>query len=114
MKRTKLSIRKLPEYSFGEEIMNMVTHIVGGAFGLCAFILCLIKAVSVGEGIEILGAIIYGLSMVALYTLSSIYHGLRKGTGKRFCRYWIIARYMPSLPAHTRLFVWEHLYRLIP
>lgn len=83
MKRTKLSLRKLPEYSFGEEIMNMVTHIVGGAFGLCVLTLCLIKAVPGGRGTEITGAIIYGLSMVALYTLSSIYHGLRKSTGKK-------------------------------
>ena len=29
-KRTPLSKRKLPVYSRGEEIMNMVTHIVGG------------------------------------------------------------------------------------
>ena len=30
MKRTKLSERLLPDYTTGEEIMNMVTHIVGG------------------------------------------------------------------------------------
>ena len=29
------------------------------------------------------GSIIYGLSMVALYTVSSVYHGLRPGTGKK-------------------------------
>ncbi len=83
MKRTKLSMRKLPEYSFGEEIMNMVTHIVGGAFGLCVLTLCLIKAAKGGQGADIAGAIIYGVSMVALYTVSSIYHGLRKGAGKK-------------------------------
>ena len=33
MKRTKLSDRSLPDYTQGEEIMNMVTHIVGGALG---------------------------------------------------------------------------------
>lgn len=83
MKRTKLCMRILPDYSFGEEIMNMVTHIVGGAFGLCVLTLCLIKAISNGRGTEIAGAIIYGLCMVALYTLSSVYHGLRKGAGKK-------------------------------
>ena len=36
MKRTKLSDRQLPDYSRGEEIMNMVTHIVGGAVGVVA------------------------------------------------------------------------------
>ena len=34
MKRTKLDDRVLPNYTRGEEIFNMVTHIVGGAFGI--------------------------------------------------------------------------------
>ena len=34
MKRTKLSDRQLPDYSRGEELMNMITHIVGGLCGL--------------------------------------------------------------------------------
>ena len=39
MKRTKLSDRALPDYTKGEEIMNMVTHIVGGALGIAALVL---------------------------------------------------------------------------
>lgn len=33
-KRTKLADRVLPAYTTGEEIFNMVTHIVGGAWSL--------------------------------------------------------------------------------
>ena len=44
MKRTKLTERKLPVYSRGEEIMNMVTHIVGGAFAIVVLVLCILKA----------------------------------------------------------------------
>ena len=33
MKRTKLDDRLLPDYTRGEEIFNMVTHIVGAVFG---------------------------------------------------------------------------------
>lgn len=33
-KRTKLADRLLPNYSKGEEIMNMVTHMAGGALAL--------------------------------------------------------------------------------
>ena len=36
MKRTPLAERVMPEYSRGEEICNMVTHIVGGALGIAA------------------------------------------------------------------------------
>ena len=32
-KRIKLKDRMLPTYTKGEEIFNMVTHIVGGALG---------------------------------------------------------------------------------
>ena len=34
MKRTRLSDRMLPPYTWGEETMNMVTHIVGGSIGI--------------------------------------------------------------------------------
>lgn len=42
MKRTKLDDRVLPNYTRGEEIFNMVTHIVGAAFGVAALVLCII------------------------------------------------------------------------
>ncbi|MBO5323836.1 MAG: hemolysin III family protein [Oscillospiraceae bacterium] len=80
MKRIKLKDRKLPSYTLGEEIMNMVTHIVGGALGLVTLVLCLLRAKTPAG---ILCAFIYGGSMICLYTMSSIYHGLRPSTGKR-------------------------------
>ena len=40
MKRTTLADRQLPGYTRGEEICNMVTHIVGGAMGIAACALC--------------------------------------------------------------------------
>ncbi len=83
MKRTPLSQRSLPIYSRGEEIMNMVTHIAGAALGLTALILCLIRTVPTGNKRHILASVIYGVSMISLYTMSSVYHGLRPGTGKK-------------------------------
>ena len=79
-KRTKLKDRTLPQYSRGEEIMNMVTHIVGGGLGLVALVLCLLRAKDVAS---IVGCWIYGISMMALYAVSSIYHGLRPSVGKK-------------------------------
>ncbi len=82
-KRIKLSDRALPNYTKGEEIMNMVTHIVGGGLGVIALVLCVAKALLKGDGYDLAGALIYGVSMVTLYTMSSVYHGLRPGTGKK-------------------------------
>ena len=82
-KRIKLRDRLLPSYSRGEEIMNMVTHIVGGGLGVLALVACLIKAILGGNALSIVGAAIYGGTMVCLYAVSSVYHGLRPSTGKK-------------------------------
>lgn len=83
MKRTKLSDRTLPDYTKGEEIFNMVSHIVGGGFGVIALATCVVKAFLVGNAYDITGAFIYGFSMIILYTMSALYHGLKPETGKK-------------------------------
>lgn len=79
MKREKLSERKLPDYTKGEEIFNMTTHIVGGGVGLVALCLCVIFAAIHKNAYAVVGSAIYGASMIVLYTMSSIYHGLKPG-----------------------------------
>ena len=82
-KRTKLSDRKLPNYTRGEEIMNTVTHIAGGALGILILILCVIRAALHHNPIGVVASVIYGTSMICLYTISSVYHGLRPNLGKK-------------------------------
>ena len=81
-KRIKLADRVLPDYCTGEEIMNMVTHIVGGGLGVIALALCVVKGWGRGP-LDLAALILYGISMIALYTMSSVYHGLRPGMGKK-------------------------------
>ena len=76
MSRTKLADRKLPDYTRGEEIANMTTHIVGGAFGVIALVLCVVFAAIHHNVWGIVGGAIYGVMMIYLYTISSVYHGL--------------------------------------
>lgn len=76
MKRTKLRDRILPKYTKGEEIFNMTSHIVGGALGFVALVLCVVFAAVHGNGYGVVSGAIYGVTMVILYTMSSIYHGL--------------------------------------
>ena len=83
MTRIKLRERELPDYTKGEEIMNMVTHIVGGAVGVAALVLCIVVSAMHGNGFGIAGSIVYGISMIVLYTMSAVYHGLRPGMAKR-------------------------------
>ena len=83
MKRTKLRDRILPDYTRGEEIFNMVTHIVGGGFGVIALATCVVKTFLVGNAYDIVGAFIFGFAMVLLYTMSSVYHGLKSEIAKK-------------------------------
>ena len=83
MKRTKLADRLLPDYSRGEEIMNMVTHIVGGAIGIVALTLCVMFAALRGNVFGIVTSAVYGTTMIAMFTISSVYHGLRPNLGKK-------------------------------
>ncbi len=81
--RTRIKDRPLPDYTKGEEIFNMVSHIVGGAIGIAALVLCIIVSAVHHNGYGLAGSIVYGISMITLYTMSSVYHGLREGTAKR-------------------------------
>ena len=83
MKRTRLKDRALPEYTRGEEIFNMVSHIVGGGFGVIALASCVVYSFLYSDVYGIVGSFIYGISMILLYTMSSIYHGLRNETAKK-------------------------------
>lgn len=76
MKRTKLSDRILPVYTKGEEIFNMVSHIVGGAAGIVTIVLASIIGGIHHNPYGIISGIIFGVSMIFLYTMSSLYHGL--------------------------------------
>ena len=80
MKRIKLCDRVLPTYTKGEEIFNVSSHIVGGVLGIVATILCIVFASIHGNVYGIISGIVYGLSMTLLYTMSSIYHGLKSNT----------------------------------
>lgn len=76
MQRTKLKDRILPTYTKGEEIFNMTSHIVGAALGVVATVLCVIFAANHGNVYGVISGAIYGTTMIVLYTMSSIYHGL--------------------------------------
>ncbi len=80
--RSKL---KLPFYRRGEEIFNMVSHIVGAGYGVIYLILgiifsCLYKT---GDSLSLVSMILFSLTIITLYSISSIYHGLRINQGKR-------------------------------
>jgi len=76
--RTKLQDRILPTYTKGEEVFNMVSHIVGATLGIVALVLCVIFAAIHGNVYGVVSSAIFGVTLIILYTMSSIYHGLNE------------------------------------
>lgn len=83
MHRTPLNHREMPDYTRGEEIMNMVTHIAGGGIGVVILVACIIIGVRRGDAWAVVSGSVYGASLICLFAVSSIYHGLKPGMGKR-------------------------------
>lgn len=63
--------------SLGEEIGNAITHGVGAILAIIGTVFMLLKADSVSDYV---GVSIFGLCMLLLYSMSSLYHAFRKGS----------------------------------
>ena len=81
--RTKVSDRCLPAYSRGEEMMNMITHALGGLLGIAVLAMCVIRAVQNHNIYGIAASAVYGAAMICTFTVSSVYHGLLPCFGKK-------------------------------
>lgn len=86
LRKEELQLRRrkellLPVYSRGEELMNAISHIVGGAFALIATIVGIVYASP--DPLSILSMAIYGFGMIAVYVISSVYHFLGVNKAKK-------------------------------
>ena len=73
MTAAALKAKPLPNYTKTEELMNTISHAIGIALGFVALITCLIAS---KDSVNITGSIIYGISMILMYSVSSLYHGM--------------------------------------
>ena len=74
---------KLIEYSKRVDFFNCITHAAGAIAAVAALVLMVIKAQGARHTVS---AVIYGLSMIAVYSVSAVYHGLKNGEAKRIAR----------------------------
>lgn len=65
---------------------NAITHVVGAILALIALISILFKLPSLASTSFQVGLVIWGLTMLLLYSSSALYHSLPHGNGKRLCR----------------------------
>ena len=80
---------EIPKYSFSEELISAISHGFGAGLAVSACVLGVVKAVcdlaSVGAA-GIVSAAVFGLTMIMLYCMSTIYHALPVGNAKRVFR----------------------------
>ncbi len=61
----------------------MVSHIVGGGIGVVVLMVGVILSALKSDAWGVVTAAIYGASLILLYTMSSVYHGLRPPMAKK-------------------------------
>lgn len=71
------------DYTLGEEIFNAVTHGVGVLLAIAAIPLCVVQAVTHGGGLLLAAALIYSITMVVEYLMSTFYHAIAVPAAKR-------------------------------
>ncbi|MBR5382828.1 MAG: hemolysin III family protein [Clostridia bacterium] len=73
-----------PRRSVLEEVGNAVTHGVGSLLSIAALVLLLLRADTTPK---IVAALVYGICMILMFTMSCLYHSFRSGsTVKRVWR----------------------------
>ena len=80
MKKNNNALKKID--SKAEEIANFVSHTAGAGLAILGFIMLIIRASWYNNIPALVSYIIFSLGLMVLYTMSSIYHGLKPSTAK--------------------------------
>ena len=73
----------LIEYSHKVDAANCVTHAIGAVAAAVGLVFLAVKA---SGARSVVSAVVFGLSLVAVYTASAVYHGLPSSETKRTAR----------------------------
>jgi hemolysin III len=76
-------VKRVRDYSVGEEIANSITHGVGTLFGIVALVLMVFVAVMHGGGVRLTAALVFGIALITEYTASTLYHALTAERAKK-------------------------------
>ncbi len=72
--------------TLGEEIANSITHGIGAVFGVTALTIMVAVAATSGNVWGVVGASIFGATLVLLYTASTLYHAITAPRAKNVLR----------------------------
>ncbi len=86
MLENKLKKKTLPDYNLAEELINSISHGLGIIFGIIVLVLLIIKSIKNNNLAQLITGIIYGFSLIALYTSSTLYHAITNKFVKKILR----------------------------
>jgi len=86
MEHTLNPIKPLKRYTLGEEIFNSVSHGVGALLGVIGTVVLIVLSAVNGSSLALGTSIVYGLSLVMLYTMSTLYHAIVAQRAKEILR----------------------------
>lgn len=76
----------VPKYTLGEEIMSAIVHGIGALLSLVALIICVAVSASHNSTVGMISSVIYGVTLIILYMMSTMYHSLAVNNAKRVFR----------------------------
>ncbi len=76
-------MRSVREYTLGEEIANSVTHGIGALLAIAAIPILVVCSVRSGGGVRLFAALVYSLTMLLEYLMSTLYHAIAADRAKR-------------------------------
>ena len=79
-------ISKAPDYTLGEELFNSISHGVGVLLSIAALVLLIVFGAIGGGGYKLASGLVYGISLVLLYSMSMVYHIVQGKKGKAVMR----------------------------
>lgn len=92
-------------YCFREELFNSITHGAGILLSIAALVLLIVFSNIYGNSSHVVSCTIFGVTLILLYSASTLYHGIQNAQAKRVfkildhsCVYLLIAgTYTPFL-----------------
>ncbi|GLQ47899.1 hemolysin III [Dyella lipolytica] len=76
----------LPRYGFGDELASSVIHGIGILLSILGLVVLVVRAADTGTASDVLASAVYGMSLVLLYTASTLYHTIRTESARRLLR----------------------------
>lgn len=78
------------DQTLGEEIANAVSHGLGVLLAVAALPILVTRALAVGRGVDVAGAVVFAATMILLYGTSTLYHALPRSLWHGRAKAWLL------------------------